>query len=108
MAITVTPLAVDRVKQILSSQSKEDWGIRVGVKGGGCSGLSYTMDLCEAPEEDDKVIDIDGLKVFCDKKSYFYLSSLTLDFIDKLMDGGFKFVNPNATSTCGCGSSFSA
>ncbi len=108
MAITVTPLAVDQVKKILESQGKSGWGIRVGVKGGGCSGLSYTMDLTEKPGEDDKVFDYDGLPVFCDKKSYFYLNGLTLDFIDALMGGGFKFVNPNATATCGCGSSFSA
>lgn len=108
MAINVTPQAVKQVKQVLASQGKENWGIRLGVKGGGCSGLSYTMDLCEAPETDDKIIDIEGVKVFCDKKSYFYLNSLTLDYIDALMGGGFKFVNPNATATCGCGSSFSA
>jgi iron-sulfur cluster assembly protein len=108
MAITVTPLAINQAKQVLAAQGRPDWGIRVGVKGGGCSGLSYTMDLSEAPEPDDKVFDFDGLKVYCDKKSYFYLSSLTLDFVDKLMDGGFKFINPNATATCGCGSSFSA
>lgn len=108
MAITVTPLAVSQAKKVLEGQGKADWGIRVGVKGGGCSGLSYTMDLCEGPEAEDKVFDFEGLKVFCDKKSYFYLNSLTLDFVDKLMDGGFKFVNPNATATCGCGSSFSA
>lgn len=108
MAIEVTPLAAAKAKQILESQGKSDWGIRVGVKGGGCSGLSYTMDLEEGPGADDRVFEIEGLKVFCDKKSYFYLNSLTLDFVDKLMDGGFKFVNPNATATCGCGSSFSA
>jgi len=108
MAIVVTPTAVDQIKKLLESQNKQDWGIRVGVKGGGCSGLSYTMDLCEAPSEEDKTFDIEGLKVFCDKKSYFYLNGLTLDFIDALMGGGFKFVNPNATTTCGCGSSFSA
>lgn len=108
MAIIVTPLAVDQVKKILASQGKTGWGVRVGVKGGGCSGLSYTMDLSEKPTDDDKVFDIEGLQVFCDKKSYFYLNGLTLDFVDALMGGGFKFVNPNATTTCGCGSSFSA
>lgn len=108
MAITVSPLAITQAKQVLAAQGKPDWGIRVGVKGGGCSGLSYTMDLCEKADPEDKVFDFEGLKVFCDKKSYFYLNSLTLDYVDKLMDGGFKFVNPNATATCGCGSSFSA
>lgn len=108
MPIIVTPTAVDQIKKLLASQNKPDWGVRVGVKGGGCSGLSYTMDLAEAPGEEDRVFDIEDLKVFCDKKSYFYLNGLTLDFIDALMGGGFRFVNPNATSTCGCGSSFSA
>lgn len=108
MAITVTPLAVSQAKRVLEGQGKNGWGIRVGVKGGGCSGLTYTMDLAEAPLENDKVFDFEGLPVFCDKKSYFYLSSLTLDYVDKLMDGGFKFINPNATATCGCGTSFSA
>lgn len=108
MAITVTPKAIEQVKQVLKSQGKDNWGVRVGVKGGGCSGLSYTMDLAEGPNEEDRVFDFDGVQVFCDKKSYFYLNSLTLDYIDQLMDGGFKFINPNATATCGCGSSFSA
>lgn len=108
MAITVTPTAINQIKTLLASQQKGDWGVRVGVKGGGCSGLSYTMDLAEAPTDEDKVFDFDGVKVFCDKKSYFYLNGLTLDFLDALMGGGFKFINPNATATCGCGSSFSA
>jgi len=108
MAITVTPTAINQIKALLASQQKGDWGVRVGVKGGGCSGLSYTMDLAEAPTDDDKVFDFEGVKVFCDKKSYFYLNGLTLDFLDALMGGGFKFINPNATATCGCGSSFSA
>lgn len=108
MAITVTPTAINQIKTLLASQQKGGWGVRVGVKGGGCSGLSYTMDLAEAPTDEDKVFDFDGVKVFCDKKSYFYLNGLTLDFLDALMGGGFKFINPNATATCGCGSSFSA
>ena len=107
MPIIVTPTAVDQIKKLLESQGKPDWGIRVGVKGGGCSGLSYTMDLAEKESEEDRIFEIEGLKLFCDKKSYFYLNGLTLDFIDALMGGGFKFINPNATNTCGCGESFS-
>lgn len=108
MPITVTETAIEQVKKTLASQGKDGWGVRVGVKGGGCSGLSYIMDLCEKPNDDDKIIDYDGFQLFCDKKSYFYLNSLTLDYSTDLMGGGFKFINPNATKTCGCGSSFAA
>jgi iron-sulfur cluster assembly protein len=80
----------------------------VGVKGGGCSGLSYSMQFEEKPKEHDKVFEIEGLQVFCDPKSYLYLNGLTLDYTTDLIGGGFKFVNPNATRTCSCGSSFSA
>ena len=108
MAIIITDTAINQVKQVLKSQSRESWGVRVGVKGGGCSGLSYVMDLEEGPTETDKVFDHDGFQVFCDPKSYFYLNGMTLDFSTDLMGGGFKFSNPNATKTCGCGTSFAA
>lgn len=108
MPIIVTDTAIKQVNQVLQSQNRQGWGVRVGVKGGGCSGLSYVMDIAEGPEEKDKVFEFDGFKVFCDPKSYFYLNGLTLDYSTDLMGGGFKFVNPNATKTCGCGSSFAA
>ena len=108
MDITVTETAVSQIKQVLEQNQKPGWGIRVGVKGGGCSGLSYKMDPDAAPAEKDQVFEFGGVKVFCDPKSYLYLNGLVLDFSTDLMGGGFKFVNPNATKTCGCGSSFSA
>ena len=108
MPINVTETAQQQIRQLLQSQGKQGWGVRVGVKGGGCSGLSYTMDIAETAEEKDKIFDYEGFKVFCDPKSYFYLGALSLDFSTDLMGGGFKFVNPSATKTCGCGQSFAA
>lgn len=108
MAIEVSAAAVEEVHRLLKSQSKEEWGLRVGVKGGGCSGLSYTMNIEAEPREHDRVTQVDGIRVFVDPKSYLYLNGLLLDFTHELMGGGFKFVNPNATRTCSCGSSFSA
>lgn len=93
---------------MLSAQERDGWGLRVGVKGGGCSGLSYTMQFEEKPGDHDKVQDSEGVRIFVDPKSYLYLNGLTLDYSTDLIGGGFKFVNPNATRTCSCGTSFSA
>jgi iron-sulfur cluster assembly protein len=106
--IDVTPSAVEEMRRLLSKQSKENWGIRVGVKGGGCSGLSYQMDIESKPGEHDRVFDVEGISVFCDPKSYLYLNGLTLDYSNQLIGGGFIFNNPNAVRTCSCGTSFSA
>lgn len=106
--LSVTSKAAAEVRRLLEARDQSQWGVRVGVKGGGCSGLSYTMQFEEAPGEHDRVFDSEGVKVFCDPKSYLYLNGLTLDYTDELIDGGFKFVNPNAHRTCSCGSSFSA
>lgn len=108
MSILISPTAADEVRRLLDKENKSDWGLRVGVKGGGCSGLSYTMQFEEAPKEHDKEMVEDGIKIFCDPKSYLYINGMTLDYTNELMGGGFKFVNPNATSTCSCGESFSA
>ena len=108
MGINLTPVAADEVRRVLDKQGKSDWGIRLGVKGGGCSGLSYTMDLAEKPAEKDRVSEIEGIKIFVDPKSYLYLNGLTLAYSTALMGGGFQFNNPNATQTCSCGESFSA
>lgn len=93
---------------MLKAQERDGWGLRVGVKGGGCSGLSYTMQFEEKPTDHDKIQDSDGVRIFVDPKSYLYLNGLTLDYSTDLIGGGFKFVNPNATRTCSCGTSFSA
>lgn len=82
--------------------------LRVGVKGGGCSGFSYLLDLTESQKETDELFEQHGIKIIVDPKSLLYLNGTTIDFKDEIMGRGFVFGNPNATSTCGCGSSFSA
>ena len=104
--ITVTTKAINEVKKLLQSDSRENFGLRVGVKGGGCSGLSYVLDFQKEPRPDDKVFEVDGIKIFLDPKSAIYLKGTELDFSDGLNGSGFAFNNPNAQRTCGCGSSF--
>ena len=104
--IDLTPKAVTEVKRLLTEQGKPSVGLRVGVKGGGCSGLSYSLNF-DAQKEGDHVFEYEGTKVFVDPKSFLYLAGLTLDFSDSLEGRGFKFINPNASKTCGCGESFS-
>lgn len=105
--ILITTKAVTEVKKIKAANSiADDYGLRLGVKGGGCSGMSYTLGFDAAAKENDLVLDADGVRVFIDAKSMFYLMGMTLDFSDGLMGKGFTFNNPNATKTCGCGSSF--
>ena len=82
--------------------------LRVGVKGGGCSGFSYLLDLTESQKDSDEVFEQHGIKIIVDPKSLLYLNGTTIDFKDEIMGRGFVFQNPNATSSCGCGSSFSA
>jgi iron-sulfur cluster assembly protein len=110
MPIEVTETAAREIKTIINQQEldTEKIRLRVGVKGGGCSGFSYLLDLTEQERETDEVFQINGVKVVCDPKSYLYLNGTTIDFKDEVMGRGFVFNNPNATSTCGCGSSFNA
>lgn len=108
MPITLTPTAINEVKRVMESQQKTSAGLRIGVKGGGCSGLSYAMSVEEQAAATDKVFDFEGVKVFCDPKSYLFLNGLVVDYSTDLLNGGFKFLNPNATKSCGCGTSFSA
>jgi len=110
MAVQLTERAAQEVKTILEQQSlpTDATFLRLGVKGGGCSGFSYSLDLTESKSEMDEEFDSHGIKVVCDAKSYLYLNGTTLDFKDEIMGRGFVFNNPNATHTCGCGSSFSA
>jgi len=108
--ITITERAAQEVKTIIEQQSlpADSTYLRVGVKGGGCSGFSYTLDLTDRAGEMDEQWDVHGVRVICDTKSHLYLSGAHIDFKDEIMGRGFVFNNPNATHTCGCGSSFSA
>ena len=111
MPITLSESAAREIKTIIDQQSlpAEQTRLRVGVKGGGCSGFSYMLDLTEEPKgEMDEEIESQGVKILCDMKSYLYLNGVEIDFKDEIMGRGFVFKNPNATSSCGCGSSFSA
>jgi iron-sulfur cluster assembly protein len=103
--ITLTPGAAVEVKRLLDKESKPNAGLRLGVKGGGCSGLSYTMNM-DTQKEGDQTFDSEGVRVFVDSKSYVYLDGIQLDFVDSLQGRGFKFENPNAKRSCGCGESF--
>ncbi|MBS3946506.1 MAG: iron-sulfur cluster insertion protein ErpA [Melioribacter sp.] len=105
--IEITEKAINQVKKIKEENSiPEDYALRVGVKGGGCSGLTYQLGFDGELKNGDTVIEKDGLKIYVDGKSLFYLSGTILDFSDGLNGRGFVFNNPNATKTCGCGESF--
>jgi iron-sulfur cluster assembly protein len=110
MAVTVTEKAANEVKRIMTEQNyPETTLLRVGVAGGGCSGFSYSLTFDEKVDEAiDDVYDCHGVKVVVDRKSDLYLNGTTLDFYEGLEKRGFVFNNPNATKSCGCGSSFSA
>jgi len=105
--VTVTERAQREIRSIFDREGRADGvGLRLGVIGGGCSGLSYEMEFSEK-RADDSVIEYDGFSVLLDPKSTIYLKGITLDFQDGLQGKGFVFGNPNATNTCGCGESFS-
>ena len=106
--VTLTDAAVAEVRRLMDVQDLTEGGLRLGVKGGGCSGLSYTINFDEKLGEFDTVCEQDGVKVIVDAKSAIYLEGMQLDYQKDLVSGGFKFINPNATKTCGCGESFSA
>ena len=107
LTIAVTERASDKLKFFAIKQGLGDeFGVKVGVKGGGCSGLTYTLSVEKEAGPNDKVVDNNGVKVFIDKKSYIFLAGTELDFSDGLNGKGFVFQNPNATKTCGCGNSF--
>jgi iron-sulfur cluster assembly protein len=101
------PLALTKAKALLAKHGKEGHGLRVGVRGGGCSGLSYMLDFESAEKKGDQVMEFDGLRIYLDIKSQLFLAGTTLDYATSLMDTGFKFVNPNAKRSCSCGESFS-
>jgi iron-sulfur cluster assembly protein len=108
--ITLSETAAREISTIIKQQELDAQKIRlrVGVKGGGCSGFSYVLDLTESAKDTDETFEQHGVKVVCDPKSLLYLNGTTIDFKDEIMGRGFVFTNPNASTTCGCGSSFSA
>ncbi len=106
--VTFTAKAVEMVKAAIEQEGLTGHGIRIGVAGGGCSGFQYTMDFENAAKDGDVVVDHGGLKLFVDPMSAMYLQGVTVDYVQGLQGAGFKFHNPNAKNTCGCGSSFSA
>jgi iron-sulfur cluster assembly protein len=106
MAIHVTDQAAQKIRETLEREGYSEGGLRLGVRGGGCSGLNYVMRFESGQKPGDKVFDLDGAKVFVDFKSLLYLRGMTLDWKGSLMQEGFIFENPNAKSTCSCGISF--
>ena len=105
--ISLSESAAAKIGEIFSSLENPPIGIQAGVKGGGCSGFSYYLDYIYAHRDDFKVFDSNGITVYMDHKSFLYLMGTEIDFEDGLSGAGFKFVNPNAKRTCGCGESFS-
>ena len=103
--ISLTESAATKIKTML--ETRDDIGIRPGVQGGGCSGFSYKLEFVKQVQDKDRIIEDKGVKIYIDPKSYLYLMGTEIDYIDELNQAGFKFVNPNAKRTCGCGESFS-
>ena len=102
--ITITEKAILKIKSLVNEENKF---LRAGVKGGGCSGFTYFLKFVKSADSSDKKIEIDNITLIVDTKSYLYLMGTEIDYLDGLAGKGFKFVNPNAKRTCGCGESFS-
>jgi iron-sulfur cluster assembly protein len=104
--ISVTPLALERLKEVLQKQGLPEAGLRVFVAPGGCSGFQYGMTLEERAEDGDEIIENEGVRVFIDPFSLMYLAGSEIDYNESLMGGGFTVLNPNAVKSCSCGQSF--
>ncbi|MBD3226093.1 MAG: iron-sulfur cluster insertion protein ErpA [Caldithrix sp.] len=104
--IDISDRAISQIKTIMRNENRENNGLRIGIKGGGCSGFTYVMDFEENPGDNDQIYNINDVNVVIDSKSVVYLQGTELDFTDGLNGSGFIFKNPNATRSCGCGSSF--
>jgi iron-sulfur cluster assembly accessory protein len=107
-AVQLTPLAASKVQELLVQRERPNDCLRIGVRGGGCSGNSYFMEFCEAAESGDEAIDSHGVKLVVDSTSAQLLAGTVVDFVEGLMGSGFKFINPNVRHSCACGESFSA
>ena len=107
-ALMLTDVAVEKVKEVMTRDGVKDGGLRIAIVGGGCSGFQYNLSLDESAREDDTIIEQGGVKLFLDPISQQYVYGTVIDYVNGLHGAGFKFVNPNANRTCGCGSSFSA
>jgi iron-sulfur cluster assembly accessory protein len=105
--ITLTPVAISKIKSFMEEQKVES-GLRIAVVGGGCSGFQYQMTLDKESHDGDKIINLDGFKLFIDKSSLLYLDGTKIDYVDDQNGSGFKFDNPNAKTSCGCGDTFDA
>jgi len=106
--LKLTDSAVEQVKKLLARDQRAGYGLRVGVTDGGCSGFSYKLDFDNQQKAEDMMFEFGGIPIYIDRASAPYLSGTVIDFVTGLHGGGFKFSNPNATGTCGCGTSFSA
>ena len=108
--LQLTERAIKRIRVAMAKEgiSPQEGGLRLGVKGGGCSGLSYAIAFDTQPRERDRIFEFGGVRVFVDPKSFVYLHGTTLDYEETLMRQGFNFINPNSTRSCGCGTSFTA
>lgn len=105
--VTLTDAAAQKVKSMMAKEGKEGYALRVGVVTGGCAGLSYEMKFQKNPYDNDKVCEQNGLKVIVNDESIPFLQGIQIDYVDTLKESGFKYKNPNASSSCGCGTSFS-
>src|ERR1700751_5170103 len=109
-SLQITDRAIAKVRSAMEKEniSPAQGGLRLGVQGGGCAGLSYNIRFDTQPRERDRIFEFGGVRVFVDPKSFIYLHGVTLDYEETLMRQGFNFINPNSTRSCGCGSSFSS
>ena len=105
--VTLTESAAEKVREMITRRPSPTEGLRVGVRGGGCSGFQYFLEFCEEGRKGDRNLESHGVKLFVDNKSALYLQGTEVDYVESLAGAGFKFNNPNVKRTCGCGESFS-
>jgi len=105
--LQVTERAVSKVKELLATEKREGYGLRVAIHGGGCSGFQYGLTFDNAEKPNDEILEFEGLRVYVDAMSGMYLDGVRIDYIESLEGAGFKIDNPNSSGSCGCGNSFS-